>query len=256
MNARRLNDTSTKPKHFQQKKQFQQTLKSPDSVKPRAIGVFLLRAVHRPGQASDTYTLSGQLPDTQGPNMNYQPFSDIAAGNIFHLVDNTEVQLMKLGKDSAVLLHGYWKNDQLYSRGTVIPMKLDVCVVALTEGEVTLTYEKVDPIDPRRKFWKEGEFKLIGQNTRGKVNFFPGLFLYHGFGVGNYYSATGEVFWGRPSDGKERAAAEGIPFVYYDTFQWTSDPELKRERADAQRTFDRAKAEEEKAAAFAVAETA
>jgi hypothetical protein len=183
--------------------------------------------------------------------MNFQPFSAISSGNLFHLVDNPSIVLMKTKEKKAILLGGYWANDQLHSRGDVVPFAADTCVVALAEGSLTLEHQKVDPIDPRRKFWNEGEFKRVGQNQSGKVNIFAGLFLYHGMGVGNYYSATAnEIFWGSPSDSRERAAAEGIPFVYYDTFQWTNDPELTRERADAKRDFDKAQA---KAAAAALA---
>lgn len=189
--------------------------------------------------------------------MNYQPFAVIAIGNMFHLVDKPTIRFLKCANDRAVLLDGYWEDGRLFSRGTLVPFKADTCIVGVTEGDVVLPAVKVDPIDPRRKFWQEGEFKRVGRDQTGKVNIFAGLFLYHGMGVGNYYSAAGnEIFWGAPNDGRERAAAEGIPFVYYDTFQWTNDPDLKRERAEAQRQFDDAKAVSLKTAVSANAEMA
>lgn len=189
--------------------------------------------------------------------MNYQPFSKITGGNLFHLMNKSNIPLMKLDKNSAVLLKGYWVDGRLYSRGTVMPMTEDTCVVALTEGSVTLEFEKVDPIDPRRQFWKEGDTRNVGQGRIGKVKVFAGLFLYSGGGGGSYYSAANnEVFWCSVQEGRDRAAADDVPFVRYDGLRWTNDPDLVDERKVAQRFFDEAKALSAKEAVSANAETA
>lgn len=188
--------------------------------------------------------------------MNYQPFSAIAIGNTFHLVNKPAIRFMKCAGDQAVLLDGYWENNQLRSRGSLTPFKADTCIVAVTEGEVILSAVKVDPIDPRRHFWKAGDQRCVDNGGPAKVNIFGGLFLYHGFGMGNYYSATGEVLSCTVTEAREHAAKEEVPFVYFDTFRWTNDPELKRERAAAQAEFDESKARSAQTPVSAVAEMA
>lgn len=189
--------------------------------------------------------------------MNYQPFSAIGKGNIFHRVDKPDVPFLKTEGDKAVLLQGYWENDHLYARGTVLTFKSDTCVVAMLDGAVSLEVVQTDPIDPRRKFWKTGDQKVVGQGRDAMVNIFAGLYLYSGFGQGNYYSSKGnEIFGGDSTWAREQAEAEGIPFVYYDCFQWTSDPDLKHQRAQAQTYFDERTKISLKESVSAVAETA
>jgi hypothetical protein len=188
--------------------------------------------------------------------MSFQPFSAIGKGNIFHVISNPSITFMKSADDKAILLQGYWDGNTLHSRGTPVPFKCDTCVVAMTEGQVALDVVKVDPIDPRRKFWKEGDHKVVGQRRNALVNIFAGLYLYHGCGYGTYHSTTGEIFGGDSSWAYDLSQSEGVPFVLFDTFKWTNDPDLKFERSCAKKRFDDQKERSSQDAVSAVAEMA
>lgn len=51
-----------------------------------------------------------------------------------------------------------------------------------------------------------------------KAKVVAGLFCYHGFGAGYYYSSTGEKVWTNYTDASAQAKAEGVPFLYWDSF--------------------------------------
>ena len=170
--------------------------------------------------------------------MNYLPFSQVATGNIFCLADRPKVSLLKTGRNSAVRLEGYWDGDQLHPRGELVACDDNSCTVAPESSEVTLSVVKEDPIDPRRRFWKDGDTLKVGRNMQGRVYVFAGLYMYSGFGTGTYYSKVqNERFNVDVEDGQRMAQNEGLPFVYFDHVNWTNDPYLTRECTEAHRIW-------------------
>jgi hypothetical protein len=172
--------------------------------------------------------------------MNYKPFSAIARGDIFNMVERPDVPMMKCGDNTAVYLEGVWIDGRLYSRGQDIRVDEATCIICPEVAELTIPVAKVDPIDPRSKFWREGDQVTCGSGSRAQVNVFAGLFLYSGFGAGTYYSGVdNEMFFISTEAAEKRAKAEEIPFVYFDRFSWTFDPTLSHERMQAQEKLDR-----------------
>lgn len=172
--------------------------------------------------------------------MNYKPFSLVEKGHIFNMIEREGIALMKTGPNSAVYLQGFWAGAALRSRGEIVSISAETCVIEPQEQELTLTIAKVDPIDPRRKFWKDGDQVKVGKNSSSSamVNIFAGLFIYHGMGSGNYYSATNEVFGADRSWAEVRADKEGVPFVYHDSFEVPGDANLTNARARAVKVFE------------------
>ena len=184
--------------------------------------------------------------------MNYQPFSALGQGAIFKSLEHPTIPMMKVRQDSAIYLEGVWISGSLYPRGYKVPVAPTTCVDLMTDGEVTLPALRVDPVDPRRKFWKEGDTRWVGDNSRAEIEVFAGLFLYSGMGVGNYFSGVeNERFEMGGEEARKKAAEEGIPYVFYDSFRWTNDRKLSRERQEAQKDFDRQQKEKADAAAKA-----
>lgn len=174
--------------------------------------------------------------------MPFQPFSAIAKGSLFRKVDSESSLLMKLDDSTAVFLRGIWVSDRLYARGTTERFGALTCVDALAETEqAVLPAQNDDPVDPRRKFWKEGDQAQVGHHERKPINIFAGLFLFSWMGVGYYYAKTAnEKLWLTTDEARTMAAAEGIPFVFIDSFDMQFDPLLTRERKYAQRCFQEA----------------
>ena len=78
---------------------------------------------------------------------------------------------------------------------------------------------------------------MVGSHRTAPVNVFAGLFLYSGFGRGRYYAATDqEVLETGTAAARETANNEGVPFVYFDSAEWTSDPDLTVQKNAAVRT--------------------
>jgi hypothetical protein len=177
-------------------------------------------------------------------NTNFKPFSLIGRGDIFNLVDIPQISLMKTGDDTAVYLQGVWIDNVLRPRGFPAKFSLTTCVIVPEGTELTIPLKKEDPIDPRRKFWSEGDQVMVGSDSRRPVNIFGGLFIYSGMGSGTYYSSVdNEIFWLTTDVAHQRAKSENVPFVHFDSMSFTSDPTLKHERKQAQEAFDRAAAQ-------------
>lgn len=174
--------------------------------------------------------------------MLYKPFSLITPGDIFTTLNHPGIPLMKTDANTAIWLQSFWSGRTLHRRGTPVTISEETAVVCPAELELGLPMANVDPIDPRRKFWQVGDQAKVGLqrgSKDGKVAVFAGLFLYSGFGSGNYYSATGEIFGGSSEWASERASAEDIPFVYHDSFEYTDDDALARVQARAREQFER-----------------
>lgn len=169
----------------------------------------------------------------------YKPFSELKVGELFTLTDS-DIMHIKVDDDTAVRLKGYSQAGVLYPRGGPRSITPTTCVISDKTNQIELSNAEEDPIDPRRKFWTEFDVHHVGRNNEAKINVFGGLFVYSWLGMGNYYAATNnEIFWCSVTEAKEKAKAEGVPFVCYDMMEWTSDPTLKRDREEAQKKFDK-----------------
>lgn len=183
--------------------------------------------------------------------MNYKPFATLPVGAVFRDFDHQSLVLMKTdAKERAVVLDSVWIDNKLYPRGALVEVAHNECVIALEDGpDLSLPLVRKDPIDPRRKFWKDGDKVTVGREKNATVNVFAGLFLYSGFGMGTYYAAReNEQFWCDASEAERKAVDEGLPFVNFDSFSWTNDPNLAHDRAQAQQRFDERRAREVAAA--------
>lgn len=190
-------------------------------------------------------------------NLTYKPFSAIRNGDCFHHAEQLNVLLMKTGAESAVLLQGYWHQGILHARGDVFNISKSTACAIPAGADLTLSMTRVNPIDPARKFWKEGDTAMVGDTRRVPINVCAGLFLYSGFGSGTYYSSKeNEVFFLSGDKAAAMAEAENIPLVHYDSMHWTNEPTLARERKDAKEVFDRRAREKAEKAAKATAEAA
>ena len=190
-------------------------------------------------------------------NLTYKPFSAIRNGDCFHHAEQLNVLLMKTGAESAVLLQGYWKNGILHARGDVMNISKSTACAIPENTDLALPMSRVDPIDPARKFWKEGDTAMVGDSRRVPINVCAGLFLYSGFGSGTYYSSKeNEVFFFGGDKAEAMAEAENIPLVHFDSMSWTNDPTLARERKDAKEVFDRKAKRKAEKAALATADAA
>lgn len=56
--------------------------------------------------------------------------------------------------------------------------------------------------------------------TPCEARLIAGLFIYSGFGMGNYYSASGEKVWCNHSQARDHAKAEGVELLYWDSFDF------------------------------------
>jgi hypothetical protein len=179
-------------------------------------------------------------------SMNYKPFSELETGAIFRDNEHRGLLLMKADRGNyGVVLSSIWLSAGLLPRGKLIEYSPNECVIEELEDAVSLPAKRVDPVDPRREFWKEGATKTVGRGRAANIEIFAGLFLYSGFGMGNYYSATeNEIFWCGSTEARKRAEAEGVLYVYYDSKDWTKDPKLTFEKTEAQRRHEQAKAAE------------
>jgi hypothetical protein len=176
--------------------------------------------------------------------MNYQPFSELTTGTLFRDVEHRAMLLMKSSdKKHGTLMESIWLDNTLMPRGMLIEYHNNECVIEVTEDDVLLPARRKDPIDPRRKFWKEGDTQTVGRDCAAKIEVFAGLFLYSGFGQGTYYASTdNEQFWCGADEAREKADAEGVLLVKYDSKDWTNDPKLTFEKKEARRRKDEAAA--------------
>lgn len=71
----------------------------------------------------------------------------------------------------------------------------------------------------RRKQWREGDSCSFA-GTALKQPIFAGLFFYSGFGMGDYYSRDGFVYWISASQAEDYAKRDGIDWKYVDSFQY------------------------------------
>ncbi len=169
--------------------------------------------------------------------MNYLPFSKLTVGAMFEHPEHSGLKLMKTSSlNQAMVLESIWMDNQLYPRGTLVPVTSNECVQLLSDEDAVLEMPVVrkDPVDPRRKFWKQGDTRTVGRDAHARINVFAGLFLYSGFGMGTYFSATAmEEVWCDGSKAKQFADAEGVLFVHFDSKDWTRDPDLKFEKEQA-----------------------
>ena len=69
--------------------------------------------------------------------------------------------------------------------------------------------------------WKPGDrVRYYGTDMWEDIK--PGLFFYSGFGMGKYFSKTGEVLWVETSEAQEQAHKEEVKFVFKDSFTYYS----------------------------------
>jgi hypothetical protein len=164
-------------------------------------------------------------------SMNYKPFSELETGAIFRDNEHRNLLLMKADRGNyGVVLSSIWLSAGLLPRGKLVEYSPNECVIEEVEESISLPAKRVDPIDPRREFWKEGATKTVGRERSANIEIFAGLFLYSGFGMA--------------TEARKRAEAEGVLYVYYDSKDWTKDPKLTFEKTEAQRRHDHAKATE------------
>lgn len=185
--------------------------------------------------------------------MNFLPFSQLAQGALFRCADSDTVWMKSAEGNRAMAMQSYWATQhRLVKRGALLAMSSSECVIPLPE-DFTMSAERVDPVDPKRRFWAPGErINSIGRRAGSYVNIFGGLFMYSGCGAGNYYSLTeGEIISCSPSEARKLANAEGAVFVYHDIDDRTDDPDLK----DKRRQAEAAKVAQLKASAKAAAVT-
>lgn len=69
-------------------------------------------------------------------------------------------------------------------------------------------------VDFRSGCWKEGEVVILENNESLEV--FAGLFLYSGFGMGNYFSKNGSIVWRKSTNANNQAKEEEVSFRYVD----------------------------------------
>lgn len=174
--------------------------------------------------------------------MNYKPFSELDTGAVFRDVEHRDLLLMKTSYGNfAMLLESRWIDNKLLPRGKLIEYDKKECIVEVDDGDLVVPAKRTDPLDPRRKFWKAGDTQVVGRELAARIEIFAGLFLYSGFGMGNYYSATeNETFWCGATEARSRAEAEGVLYVYYDSKDWTKDPTLAHEKEEARRRHNEA----------------
>jgi hypothetical protein len=67
------------------------------------------------------------------------------------------------------------------------------------------------------KTWKQGD-KVTYYGSKITRDVHNGLFWYSGFGMGKYFSVSGEVVWCSVSEGSDMAKKEGLTFQYEDSF--------------------------------------
>jgi len=65
--------------------------------------------------------------------------------------------------------------------------------------------------------WTEGDTRVFA-GSKNKMLVRAGLFWYHGFGSGEWFSADGTVHWGTTSQLQEIAKAKGEQFEFVDAF--------------------------------------
>ena len=76
------------------------------------------------------------------------------------------------------------------------------------------------------KTWKKGDTARWYYGHSEEKEVFAGLYLYHAFGSGDYYSKTGEVVSCCPSESTQLARAEGVRHYDHDTFSAYQSPYL------------------------------
>lgn len=184
--------------------------------------------------------------------MNYLPFSKLAAGELFRESDSDVVWMKSSEGTLATAMQSFWRHGTLIKRGYVSKMEPTLCVAPVPESEpLQLQAKSVDPVDPRRRFWAEGLQVRVGRGRQALVNVFAGLYTYSGFGSGTYYAAAmNEVFHCSVMEARNRADAEGLPFVYHDLEDWTSDPDLTNKRRDAKAAFEERRQRQDELTAF------
>ena len=64
--------------------------------------------------------------------------------------------------------------------------------------------------------WTKGDERRFAAGAAIKV--YAGLYFYHGFGYGEYFSSDGFVYWGNSSDARGMAKAENVTMHYIDAF--------------------------------------
>lgn len=73
---------------------------------------------------------------------------------------------------------------------------------------------------PRRDIWKPGDtIRICGAHWSSRPSWIyakAGLFVYRGFGEGNYYSKDGRVLTSAPSRASVLAHEEGVEYIYQD----------------------------------------
>lgn len=75
------------------------------------------------------------------------------------------------------------------------------------------------PRENAEGLWKDNDtFHYTGTSKRGRI--FAGLFTYHGFGSGVYYSRDGYYYSCTTSEAQELAKEDTLEFVYEDTFSY------------------------------------
>ncbi len=57
------------------------------------------------------------------------------------------------------------------------------------------------------------------EDPQARVFVYPGLFWYSGFGMGNYFSAAGKVYWHSSSEAANHARGEGVKFDWVDSMK-------------------------------------
>ena len=66
--------------------------------------------------------------------------------------------------------------------------------------------------------WKEGDERQFA-GSKYKIKVREGLYWYHGFGCGEWFSSDGNVYWGTSSELRTLASVKGEGFEWVDSLQ-------------------------------------
>ena len=89
-----------------------------------------------------------------------------------------------------------------------------------TALNVTFKYkdEEFTVTDWNKTYDENSRFNYYGSKQQYTPK--PGLFMYSGFGTGDYYSITGRIFSCSTTESSMLAALEGVERVYKDSFDY------------------------------------
>lgn len=156
-------------------------------------------------------------------------FMHLDVGAFFESPAHKGLVLMVTSSGQAAVVKG----GERASRGQLLVVWSHAPVVVLNDQEILNVLAARPPAKPVRNFWKAGDVRSVGRNKGAVVDVFAGLFLYRGGGVGDYFSADGEVQVCSREVARQKAGEEAVALVHFDIFDWPSDRTLSSERAGA-----------------------